>query len=501
MEANPLGAALSFWKPLAGQSEFPTMATYAHAIGRPSPGIRVLRSSANPRGHIVRAGNAEFRLFGAVYPIAAQPESAEVVAEILDASGEPCSMVLWFPEERCAVIPFDPSAAVESFRYERYVPDARRTVLPASVLSAYYGVKRFLPSAVRQGMRRALARRTGEEPHFLDWPSDQSQDEIQRLILRLMMMVLGRDRLPFVWFWPNAHSWAAILTHDVESADGLARIPHVMELERSKGLRSSFNLVPYGYEVPGSLLELVGQSGFEIGVHGYRHDGLMFSSWSTFLDRIVAVNECARQWGASGFRSPATYRNLEWFHLLGFEYDSSVTDTAPFEPQPGGCASLFPYAVGDILELPMTLPQDHTLFALLGHSDARMWLEKLARIQDANGMACVLTHPDASSGYVGEPRNEEHYREVLGFIAESDAWTPLPRDLARWWRERSVMHADEGRVSEAASVGTALLDSSGALRIVPPTPSNVDADTGLPEGIATPLLGTEGVTGSVSARR
>ena len=48
---------------------------------------------------------------------------------------------------------------------------------------------------------------------------------------------------------------------------------------------------------------------------------------------------------------------------LGFEYDSSYTDTDPYEPQPGGCCSYLPYFNESLVELPITLPQDHTVFS------------------------------------------------------------------------------------------------------------------------------------------
>ena len=70
-----------------------------------------------------------------------------------------------------------------------------------------------------------------------------------------------------------------------------------------------------------------------------------------------------------------------------------------------------------MIELPVTLPQDHTLFGLLGETTAQTWLAKLHQIKSANGMACVLTHPDPAPGYVGAPENEGHYAELLDRIA------------------------------------------------------------------------------------
>jgi hypothetical protein len=210
------------------------------------------------------------------------------------------------------------------------------------------------------------------------------------------------------------------------------------------------------------------RSGFEIGVHGYTHDGLLFSSWPVFQKRVGTINRFASTWQASGFRSPATYRNPDWFRWLQFEYDSSFSNTAPCEPQPGGCASLFPYPIEGLIELPITLPQDHTLFELLGENDASLWIGVLDRVRASNGMACVLTHPDPTPGYVGGGGNLRHYGELLDYVKEWGAWTPLPRDLATWWRERLEAEPCDAAGLDGASVARASLDTSGALLLSPP---------------------------------
>ena len=469
MTLSPLHRAIGFWKPSADTQELEALAVYRDPGEPPSRGINVWRTDSDARRYRVTHDGTRFSLFAAVHPIEVAPPSAEVVAEILDESGGHHSYVLWLPREQSVIVPFDPNAAVEAFWREEYMLPANRTALPKPLLSLYYSaVKPVLPAGVKNHMRTLVAHRASVSRHFLEWPADQSLDLLQRLMLRLILIAVGLQELEFAWFWPDRHPWAAVLTHDVETAEGLAQVSHVADLERQRGLRSSFNLVPLDYEIPGSLLQSLRDDGFEIGVHGYTHDGLLFSRWSTFLERVVTINECGRQWNASGFRSPATYRNQEWFHLLGFDYDSSVSDTAPFEPQPGGCASLFPFPTGDLVELPITLPQDHTLFGVLGQTDAKTWLAKLQLIRDANGMACVLSHPDPTRGYIGLAENEAHYCDLLDVVADCGAWVPLPRDLARWWRVRALTPWSEAGSIDGISYGRAVLDPSGHLRVVPP---------------------------------
>jgi hypothetical protein len=87
-------------------------------------------------------------------------------------------------------------------------------------------------------------------------------------------------------------------------------------------------------------------------------------------------------------------RNVEWVPELKFEYDSSFPDTDPYEPQPGGCCSIWPYFISNLLELPMTMPQDHTLFEILQHKDISVWKIKADWIEAKGGMVLINVHPD-----------------------------------------------------------------------------------------------------------
>jgi predicted glycosyltransferase/peptidoglycan/xylan/chitin deacetylase (PgdA/CDA1 family) len=467
-------------------SELEALASYRDPDEPLVPGINVWRTDSEPSPFQVVDGDAQFALFAAVHPIEDVPPAAEVVADIYDPSGRHYSYVLWFPQDASVVLPFDSNAATQAFWREEYIPPTRRTLLPQALLSLYYLAKPLLPRAAMGSLRKVTFRRAFGPERLLDWPSDNSLDSLQRLLLRLVLLASGRSEVGFAWFWPHAHPWAVTLTHDVETADGLAYVERVAELERQRGLRSSFNLVPRDYHAPESLLRTLRDDGFEIGVHGYTHDGLMFSSQRRFMERLGPVNEYGRTWGASGFRSPATYRNWDWLRLLEFEYDSSAADTAPFEPQPGGCASFFPYLIDHLVEIPMTLPQDHTLFGLLGQSNAEQWLGNLGCVRDTNGMACVLTHPDPDTGYIGLDENEVHYRELLDVVADSDAWIALPRDVARWWHARAATPMEQVESLEGSSLGIAVLDTAGRLRIVPPARSErPDSRDIQPTGVTT----------------
>jgi hypothetical protein len=87
-----------------------------------------------------------------------------------------------------------------------------------------------------------------------------------------------------------------------------------------------------------------------------------------------------------------------------------------------------------MVELPITLPQDHTIFAILQHPDETLWTQKAAHVRSRGGMVLVLTHPD----YVGDPRLVEGYRRLLkGLESDPSVWRALPREVSDWWRRRA----------------------------------------------------------------
>ncbi len=87
--------------------------------------------------------------------------------------------------------------------------------------------------------------------------------------------------------------------------------------------------------------------------------------------------------------------------------------------------------IRDLVELPITLPQDHTLFEILGGLDETMWLEKARFLRDRGGMALALTHPD----YAKNERLVDAYVQLLDeFVDDETAWKPLPMEVATWWR-------------------------------------------------------------------
>jgi hypothetical protein len=357
---------------------------------------------------------------------------AEVVR---DASGRPVSDV-WRSEDGGALLPFDPNEVVASFWTERYLElgsRARAARAASAARRAYYVARPFLSRGLQLRLRRLFAR-VQRKARFPRWPVETALDDLFTLLLDLVAG-LSDDPVPYIGLWPGDASWALVLTHDVEQRIGYDNVQALLDVEVQEGYRSSWNFVPCnGYVVEREVLDSLRHRGFEIGVHGLFHDGRDVLPRS-LPGRLPGIRAYAEQWDAVGFRSPATIRSAQAISSLGFDYDSSYSDTAPFEPQSGGCCTWLPYMIENTVELPITLVQDHTLFDLLEHTDATMWLEKAKLLREHGGMALVLTHSD----YVAKPNLVESYRRLLQeFAGDSTAWKALPRDVSAWWRRRAA---------------------------------------------------------------
>jgi peptidoglycan/xylan/chitin deacetylase (PgdA/CDA1 family) len=289
----------------------------------------------------------------------------------------------------------------------------------------YYFLKPAIPWAIRIRARRLNATRLRRQ-FSSSWP-----------------ILPSAARPPEGWLgWPNGKQFAFVLTHDVEGAIGLARCRKLADLDKALGIRAAFHFVPEGkYRVPDSLRADLEQEGCEVGVHDLYHDGTLYRSSKHFREQAQKINQYLKKWKASGFRSAFMFHNLEWLHDLDVLYDASTFDTDPFEPQPDGVGTIFPFWVQrngskGYVELPYTLPQDSTLFLLLRERTIDLWTKKLDWVASHGGMVLVNVHPDYIS-FEGRPNASEYpadlYEHLLKYVVTryGDAcWYALPREVA-----------------------------------------------------------------------
>ncbi len=317
----------------------------------------------------------------------------------------------------------------------------------------YYGLKPLLPISLRRGLRRLHIRHLSRKARAV-WPILESA-----------------ARPPENWpGWHGGNQFALVLTHDVEGITGLNQCRQLMQLEMELGFRSSFNFIPEGgYRVGKETRDELTKNGFEVGVHDLHHDGSLYRSRKDFSVQAMRINQHLKEWQSVGFRSGFMLRQLDWLHDLDVHYDSSTFDTDPFEPQPDGAGTIFPFWVSrrgalkadgispfpsgqGYVELPYTLPQDSTLFLMLRERSIEIWRRKLDWIAHSGGMALVNVHPDyitfGNAKGTGCQFPVALYKEFLGYLAEEFAgryWNALPKEVASYFlRYKACLDASTG---------------------------------------------------------
>ena len=284
----------------------------------------------------------------------------------------------------------------------------------------------------------------------------------RRLILKnlplykdIWPILKGSEIKPENWEgWPSNKKFTFVLTHDVEHQRGYDKVIELMNLEKKIGFVSSFYFVPErDYLVEKESLNTLKVNGFEYGVHGLNHDGRLFSSEKEYLKRAKKINHYLKDWGAVGFRAPAMHHNLDWIGELDIEYDLSTFDTDPFEPQPDGVSTIFPFWVknsrhknGGYVEIPYTLAQDFTPMILLKHKDINIWKSKIDWIAGHGGMALINVHPDYIN-FQNKRTFEEfpvnYFEELLHYVKSkysNQYWNALPIEVADFLKSKEALY-------------------------------------------------------------
>jgi hypothetical protein len=335
-----------------------------------------------------------------------------------------------------AILPFDPAEVIDNLRLERYV---RRPRTYQWGKDTYYALRPLLPHGIRILVKKMQLRGWQRIP-FPEWPVDRSVDSICEQLLMTSLQAKKEDRIPFIWFWPKGCRGCVMMTHDVETESGRDACEELMDLDESFGITSSFEIIPEErYEVSPDFLDSIRRRGSEIAVHDLKHDGRLFDSHDEFLARASKINQYARQYGATTFRSAVLYRQPEWLDAFQFSCDMSIPNVAHLDPQRGGCCTVMPYFIGNMLELPMTTTQDYMLFYLLGGRSIDLWKKQISMILEKSGLVSFIAHPD----HVMSREHRPIYRDLLAYLQElrssTNLWFALPREIDRWWRLRSKM--------------------------------------------------------------
>jgi hypothetical protein len=140
------------------------------------------------------------------------------------------------------------------------------------------------------------------------------------------------------------------------------------------------------------------------------------------LKKSKTTLEGAASCTVGGFRAPLLQHNFELIEGLkkaDFFYDSSVPTFEPIHPRmmgPHGIGTIHPINVKGLLEVPITLIQDHQLLYTLGLKPKEVydfWETTSSLIKSIGGTCVVLTHPEYQ---LFEPENIALYENYLNKI-------------------------------------------------------------------------------------
>lgn len=341
-------------------------------------------------------------------------------------------------EGKKLVLPFDPNEVIDNLRLERY-PSSQLGTWEKALKDIYYRLRPLTSRSLRSGIQRLRAV-NWEKRQFPRWPVDTTVETICERLLLLSLRASGVDRVPFIWFWPEGARGCVSMTHDVEAIAGRNFCAQLLDIDDSFGIKASYQIVPEGgYPVGSEFLSQLRDRGNEVCVQDLNHDGKLFDEREEFRRRAALINRYGREYGAKGFRSAVLYRKPEWYEDLDFSFDMSMPNVANLDPQRGGCCTVMPYFIGDVLELPLTTIQDYSLFHVLNEPSIDLWRTQLEMILAKNGLVSFIVHPD----YIIESETQAIYKDLLTMLVElrerEAVWFALPHEVDSWWRARSRM--------------------------------------------------------------
>jgi peptidoglycan/xylan/chitin deacetylase (PgdA/CDA1 family) len=212
-----------------------------------------------------------------------------------------------------------------------------------------------------------------------------------------------------------------LITHDIDTAKGLEKALPMKAVEDKLDLRSTWFLSSGDYLTSKDTAKDLG-SNATIGSHDVKHDGKLIHihNRKRLVDRLKESRdklEHVFERDVQCFRSPLLQFSSVLINALaeaGYRYDFSLPCWEPSHPitmSGFGVELTKPLQIGEILETPLSLFQDHQVLYVLGLSPReaiRFWVEQARIIKSYDGDIVLLVHPDYEFS-----SDLDSYRELL----------------------------------------------------------------------------------------
>lgn len=262
-------------------------------------------------------------------------------------------------------------------------------------------------------------------------------DALRFIVAKAVERLSGKRLSRRTWKGKNS---CCIVTHDVDTRQGLARARSIKKLEERYDIESAWYVPTRHYPLDSGTIKDLANHG-EVGVHGAQHSGNLISLPSqklfSLLHEAKQFLEKISDSSVKGFRSPLLQHNstiLEQLKKADYTYDTSVPTWEPKHPQTMssfGIGTVFPILYDGLVEIPVSTVQDHQLLYVCGltaREAVARWLSFLTVIKEIGGCSVMLSHPEYR---LFDPDNIGIYEDFLNHVtSDAQGWVATPRQLA-----------------------------------------------------------------------
>jgi hypothetical protein len=295
---------------------------------------------------------------------------------------------------------------------------------------------KMAPKRLRDMLMNARVGETGNEKS-LEYAENLLLDAL-RLDLVDAIEKLAKVKLPKkMW---DGKNYACVITHDIETAQGLRRARSLKRIEEKYDVPSAWYIPSDNFRLDSQTIGELANHG-EIGSHDTKHDGKLAQLSQDKLARRLNESKQTLSKAANcpieGFRAPLLQHNFKIIYALraaGYSYDTSIPTWEPKHPStmgPHGIGTVYPMTFDGIVEVPVTLPQDHQMMHVLGmrpEQTVEAWIRQMKIIKKIGGMCVFLVHPDYEFCY---SKNLPLYEELLNIVtSDTDVLLSTPRYIA-----------------------------------------------------------------------
>jgi len=222
------------------------------------------------------------------------------------------------------------------------------------------------------------------------------------------------------------------------------------------------------------LFRDLGSLNIELAVHGLEHIDYSVMSIEEFQDHIKKAMKIFQEAEipVNGYRFPYMRRTEGYIQALadaGLEWDSSEVIScnslnpdeypengwesyqqilATYEPKDAAFTPAMPFFSNQLIELPVSVPDDDILVDRLGLADGRrmqsVWCNMVYQVRDRGELLVLQIHPERYE------KVEKSLTETLKLVETGgDAWIASLGEIAGWWREKrqfqlEIIREDEG---------------------------------------------------------